>query len=317
MSKYQYSKLVMEKFLRRSFYDAVLELYETAQGTRIISVSLEGNLSLVVNKDESFVIKLNEIAQRADDREDHQQRYKDMGEMKLEESMDRYVVKKEEYQPHTAESVPSSLANEIINLDPVAKESEKHVQGITLDPNKMDTSYDDLKNKYSDGSDDKLNESKGESDSYEKSSDGESESDDDGDPELPMTFHPHAMLPVENQHKAEVDTSGGEDICFLPVGQVDEFKRKLEYKDHEQTELQGKKSPRKRRKTASSTDGDDDGMKADDKVGTSTASVDEVGTGGLQLLPHTATGPIIVEEDDSSYNNGMTESQMAQLAMFQ
>ncbi|KAH9520218.1 hypothetical protein Btru_060295 [Bulinus truncatus] len=319
MSKYQYSKLVMEKFLRRSFYDAVLELYETIQGTRIISVSLEGNLSLVVNKDEVFTIKLNEIAQRADDREEHQQRYKDMGDMKLEESIDRYVVKKEEYMPNPVEPI-SSLGNDIINLDQIPKDSEKYVHMDSLEGGKMDASYDDSKSKYLETSDDKLNESKGESDSFEKSSDGESESDDEGDSELAMTFHPHGMLPMETQqqniHKADMDNNPGEDICFLPIGQMDEYKRKLDYKD-ELSDLQGKKSPRKRRKTTSSTDGDDEGMKVDDKIGASLSSVDDGNTGGLQLLPHTATAPIIVEEDENSYSNGMTESQMAQLALFQ
>ena len=60
----------MEKYLRRSFYDAVLELYESNQGTRIVSVSLEGHLSLIVNKEENFNIKLNEVAQRADDQDE-------------------------------------------------------------------------------------------------------------------------------------------------------------------------------------------------------------------------------------------------------
>ncbi|XP_013094870.2 zinc finger autosomal protein-like [Biomphalaria glabrata] len=314
MSKYQYSKLIMEKFLRRSFYDAVLELYETAQGTRIISVSLEGNLSLVVNKDEIFTIKLNEIAQRADDREEHQQRYKEMGEMKLEDGMDRYVVKKEEYLPIPVEPI-SSLGNEVINLDPNPKDVEKYAHLDTSDGGKVDAGYDDPKSKYSEPHDDKLNESKAESDSFEKSSDGESESEDDGDSELAMTFHPHSMLPLDqqNSHKTDLDTSV-DDIGFLPVGQVDEYKRKL---DHDQADLQGKKSPRKRRKTMSSTDGDDEGLKPDDKIGISVGATDDSNTGGLQLLPHTATAPIIIEEDDSSYGSGMTENQVAQLALFQ
>ncbi|BFY97152.1 hypothetical protein BsWGS_00192 [Bradybaena similaris] len=318
MSKYQYSKLVMEKFLRRSFYDAVLELYETAQGTRIISVSLEGNLSLVVNKDESFVIKLNEIAQRADDREEHQQRFKGIDDMKLEGGVDRFVVKKEEFLTHTSET-NFGLGNEVINLDVTGlpKESEKFALEDHVESGK--SSFDDQKYKYAEGVIEKLNDSKGES---EKSSEGESDSDDETEADIGMTFQRHTVMTSENQQvtlgKTEIDSSSGYDIPFLPVSQVEEFKRKYEFKEQEQLELCEKKPSRKKRKM-SSVEGDEDIVKVEDreKAGMSSTSGDDGSSGGLQLLPHTATAPIIVEEEDSNYNGGMSESQMAQLAMFQ
>lgn len=285
MSKYQYSKLVMEKFLRRSFYDAVLELYETDQGTRIISVSLEGNLSLVVNKDESFVIKLNEVAQRADDREEHQQRFKTIGEMKLEGAVSRYVVKKE--LPNISET-NFSLGSEVINLDTIPKDGEKFP--MELNPESEKIEFDDQKYKFADGVEDKLNDSKGEGDSFEKSSEGESDSEEEVDLDVNMAFQRHIGLSTDNPQasKMEVDTSVGEDICFLPVVQTSDFKRKYEFKEQEQLELLGKKSPRKSKKTAT-IELSEEGTKVEDRekaVISSTCS-DDGSSGGPQLLPHT------------------------------
>ncbi|XP_005091093.1 transcription factor E4F1 [Aplysia californica] len=336
MSKYQYSKLVMEKYLRRSFYDAVLELYETAQGTRIISVSLEGNLSLVVNKDENFIIKLNEVAQRADDREEHHQKFKEeenSSGVKLEEELpyqDRYVVKKEEefFQSASSHQSSSSLDTEaMMNFENATQKEPDKFASQTEDIGtvaKTDNFLDMQKNKYIEGVDDKAVEYK-ESDSYDKSSEGESDSEEE-DIEAPMMYQSQSgMLGDMSQNvthgKVDSENTASEEICFLPVGQVDEFKRKAELNemnDQEESDAAGKKSPRKRRKT-SSLEGDEEGIKNGDKeknTASGTSSSDDGNNGGLQLLPHTATGPIIIEEEEN-VSGTMAESQVAQLAMFQ
>ncbi|XP_046551393.1 uncharacterized protein LOC124261116 [Haliotis rubra] len=75
MARFDFSRSVMEKILRRAFLDGVIELYENSPDGRIHSVALEGTLSLTINKTDSFNIKLYEIAQRAQeidsDRKDH------------------------------------------------------------------------------------------------------------------------------------------------------------------------------------------------------------------------------------------------------
>ncbi|XP_071090267.1 zinc finger protein 436-like [Haliotis cracherodii] len=65
MARFDFSRSVMEKILRRAFLDGVIELYENSPDGRIHSVALEGTLSLTINKTDSFNIKLYEIAQRA------------------------------------------------------------------------------------------------------------------------------------------------------------------------------------------------------------------------------------------------------------
>lgn len=290
MSKYQYSKLVMEKFLRRSFYDAVLELYETAQGTRIISVSLEGNLSLVVNKDESFIIKLNEIAQRADDREEHHHRQKSVNDMKTEAGSERYLVKKEEeFLPNTS-VINSSLGNVVINIDGFTKDNEKFITEVGGEVGKM--YFSDVKYKTAGMMDEKSNEVKEETDAFEKSSEGESESEDEIDLDIGMVLHRHSLIQSENLQtmpgKAEIENASGEDICFLPVAQADDFKRKYEFREQEQVELTGKRSPRKKRKP-SYNEGDEEGVKVEDRErgGVLSTNGDDGSSGGLQLLPHT------------------------------
>ncbi|XP_041368146.1 zinc finger and SCAN domain-containing protein 2-like [Gigantopelta aegis] len=65
MGQFEFSKGLMEKILRRAFLDGVIELYENCPFGRIYSVALEGDLSLTINKYETFDIRLFEIAQRA------------------------------------------------------------------------------------------------------------------------------------------------------------------------------------------------------------------------------------------------------------
>ncbi|BFZ01952.1 hypothetical protein BsWGS_04991 [Bradybaena similaris] len=308
MSRHQFSKLVMEKCLRRSFYDAVLELYETSQGTRIISVSLEGNLTLVVNKDEKFIIKLNEIAQRADDREDIQPGVKTTSDVKVEGGVSKYVVKKEEFLSHT-----SSLVNEVVRPGNAPKHNDKFAIEAIIENGKP--YFNEQKYKFGDMVEEKLNDSKGESDSFGKLSDMETDSEEDVDSDVSTVFQvtaaaseTHAML----SGKVEVEPASVDDICFLPVGKVDGYKRKYEYnQDH----LERKSSKKKSRMPP--TEGDDPEHRAGDIERTPAMSSlhgDDGRPCSPQLLPHTATGPVITEEDSSA---GLTDSQVAQLAVLQ
>lgn len=67
MGRFQSCKGVVERALRRAFYDGVLELYEGSLSERVTCVALEGSLALTINRSETLVIKLNEVAQRADE----------------------------------------------------------------------------------------------------------------------------------------------------------------------------------------------------------------------------------------------------------
>ena len=68
MGRFHSCKPVVERALRRSFYDAVLELYEGhGSSDTVTAVSLEGTLTLTINKAETLTIRLNEVAQRAEE----------------------------------------------------------------------------------------------------------------------------------------------------------------------------------------------------------------------------------------------------------
>ena len=68
MGRFQSCKGVVERALRRAFYDGVLELYEGHGSTETVTaVTLEGMLTLTINKAETLVIRLNEVAQRAEE----------------------------------------------------------------------------------------------------------------------------------------------------------------------------------------------------------------------------------------------------------
>lgn len=68
MGRFQSCKGVVERALRRAFYDGVLELYEGHGSTdTVTAVTLEGMLTLTINKAETLVIRLNEVAQRAEE----------------------------------------------------------------------------------------------------------------------------------------------------------------------------------------------------------------------------------------------------------
>lgn len=303
MSRHQFSKLVMEKCLRRSFYDAVLELYETSQGTRIISVSLEGNLTLVVNKDDKFIIKLNEIAQRADDREDIQPGVKTTNDVKVEGGVSKYVVKKEEFLSHSSSLLnevirpahSSSLVNEVIRPCNAPKHNDKFAVEAIVESSKP--YFSEQKYKFGDTVEEKLNDSKGESDSFGKLSDMGTDSEEDADSDVSTVFQvtaatgeTHAML----SGKVEVEPASVEDICFLPVGKVDGYKRKYEYsQDH--LEVNGRKSCKKK-SGMPTTEGDDPGHRAGDIERTPAMSSlhgDEGRPCSPQLLPHTGMSYVL------------------------
>ncbi|CAG5121146.1 unnamed protein product [Candidula unifasciata] len=295
MSRYQFSKLVMEKCLRRSFYDAVLELYETVQGTRIISVSLEGNLSLVVNKDEKFIIKLNEIAQRADDREDHQPGIKAATEMKVEGGVSKYIVKEEEFLSST-----SNLVNEGIRPGNTLKHHEKFAVEANVETGKA--YFNEPKYKFGD-------------------SDADSDSEEDADSDLSTVFQ--TVVASSETHtltsnKVEAEQASVDDICFLPVGKVDAFKRKYDY-IHDQLESSERKSSKKSARVSHADRSDQENRAEDGERtgGISSLHVDDARPCSPQLLPHTATGPVITEEDSGGCNAGLSESQIAQLAVLQ
>ena len=68
MGRFQSCKSVVERALRRAFYDGVLELYEGHGSTdTVTAVTLEGTLTLTINKAETLLIRLNEVAQRAEE----------------------------------------------------------------------------------------------------------------------------------------------------------------------------------------------------------------------------------------------------------
>lgn len=68
MGRFQSCKGVVERALRRAFYDGVLELYEGHGSTdTVTAVTLEGTLTLTINKAETLTIRLNEVAQRAEE----------------------------------------------------------------------------------------------------------------------------------------------------------------------------------------------------------------------------------------------------------
>ena len=305
MSKYQYSKLVMEKYLRRSFYDAVLELYETDQGTRIISVSLEGHLSLVVNRDESFIIKLNEVAQRADDREEQLSKIKEEEKTSDESGVkeedeeilrQKYPVKKEEeflQSTSCQQEIPSSdldpevlieyenVASKISNVsnqceqENETKEIEKADNFLELDKSKYDSLITENKDqkeifpldKHVDGSDDLENNNQ------------------------TILDHQSQCLSEEataNSLQDKIDTTGNvnteENICFLPTAKIDEFKRKLD-SEGDQFSLSEKK--KKKQRTSSVEEFIEEVKNLEVKNEVPVVSSGDDGTSGLQLLPHT------------------------------
>ncbi|XP_076460476.1 uncharacterized protein LOC143293472 [Babylonia areolata] len=68
MGRFQSCKVVVERSLRRAFYDGVLELYEGhGSSDTVTAVSLEGTLTLTINRAETLHIRLNEVAQRAEE----------------------------------------------------------------------------------------------------------------------------------------------------------------------------------------------------------------------------------------------------------
>ncbi|KAL8603685.1 hypothetical protein ACOMHN_017182 [Nucella lapillus] len=68
MGRFQSCKAVVERSLRRAFYDGVLELYEGhGSPETVTAVTLEGTLTLTINRAETLLIRLNEVAQRAEE----------------------------------------------------------------------------------------------------------------------------------------------------------------------------------------------------------------------------------------------------------
>ncbi|KAK6185818.1 hypothetical protein SNE40_007966 [Patella caerulea] len=65
MPQYLFTNRLMEKALRRAFLDGVMEIYETLNQPRVYSITLEGSLSLLINKSEKYYIKIQETAERA------------------------------------------------------------------------------------------------------------------------------------------------------------------------------------------------------------------------------------------------------------
>ncbi|GFO14675.1 Zinc finger protein [Plakobranchus ocellatus] len=316
--KFQFSKLIMEKFLRRSFYDAVLRLYETAHGARIISVSLEGHLSLVVNKNENFVIKLNEIAQRADDREDpHQNRLTKVINFKAEESTDTYFSKKEDdFEDVPIVPTSNDRGEVVINLDDHLNESDKLMgNGHAELQDVQYTNTNQRMNYYApDELGPKSNDQKPDID-FRHTSNGQLETDQNHQTDQTLVCHnqDQAMEQANAQPKAELDSAGSEEICFLPIGQLDSEKRKYEFDYQEQGQMIEKKSPQKRRKISSVTEAGEEGatIKIEGKEkDVASEENGDVNANSLQLLPHTATAPIVVEEEDSNYGTeDATEAQ--------
>ena len=293
--KFQFSKLIMEKFLRRSFYDAVLRLYETAHGARIISVSLEGHLSLVVNKNENFVIKLNEIAQRADDAEDpHQHRLTKFVNFKPEESTDSYFVKKEDdFDTVPAVTASSAHSEVVVNLDDHLKEDEKLISNmkVTTEENQFVNSSERL-NYFTqqDVPGVKGTEQK-ESIDYKQSESSSADLQQNHHADQSLVSHEGRIVQESTIPKVDLDSSGAEDICFLPVGQVDGEKRKLEFDYQGQGQVIEKKMSQKRRKLSAFPDMGEEGsaVKSEEKEKEEpvAAEAGDVNANSLQLLPHT------------------------------
>ncbi|RUS91758.1 hypothetical protein EGW08_000466 [Elysia chlorotica] len=340
--KFQFSKLIMEKFLRRSFYDAVLRLYETAHGARIISVSLEGHLSLVVNKNENFVIKLNEIAQRADDGEDpHQQRLAKFINFKPDDNTEGYFMKKEDentesYFVKKDDDFPALLtmhsagdrSEVVVNLDDhlKIKDGEKF-SVMTEESQNMNNSSRLSCHIQQDELGQKTSEQK-ESFNYKQLDNGATGSQLNHQHDQNAGGHSEAerILQDGTVPKPEPDGCGPTEICFLPVGQVNGEKRKLELDYHGQVQACDKKSPEKKRKLMSFPDPEEESVppiKAEDKVKEelSATGTSDVNANSLQLLPHTAIAPIVVEEEDSNYgpdmDTGEAQQQQQLATMFQ
>ena len=117
MGQFEFSKVLMEKILRRAFLDGVIELYENCPYGRIYSVALEGDLSLTINKYETFDIRLFEIAQRAPEKP-HLNK-----SVKTEASSSKMTVKKEDIKPKIKSEinrVTSSCDNKLTSPENVA-----------------------------------------------------------------------------------------------------------------------------------------------------------------------------------------------------
>ncbi|GFR71430.1 zinc finger protein [Elysia marginata] len=327
--KFQFSKLIMEKFLRRSFYDAVLRLYETAHGARIISVSLEGHLSLVVNKNENFVIKLNEIAQRADDGEDpHQNRIAKFINFKPDENAEEYFIKQED-DSQAVPSVQTSInRNEVIvNLDDHMKEDKKITANVKVTAGEAQyvitnqrLDYVPVTPQEATSLNLKTNQQR-ESITYKQSDSSELTDSQQTHPiDHSAIIQDGRTGQEDNVLKTEPSDSTAEEICFLPVAQVEGDKRKLEF-DYQGHAGVGKRSPHKRRKLSSFPELAEEGtlpVKSEDKEkeGTPATESSDVNANSLQLLPHTAIAPIVVEDEDSNYGPGMeavtTQGQIQQ-----
>ncbi|KAK6185819.1 hypothetical protein SNE40_007967 [Patella caerulea] len=65
MPQFTFTNRLMEKALRKAFLDGVMEIYESSHEPRIYSITLEGSLSLLINKSEKYYIKIQETAERA------------------------------------------------------------------------------------------------------------------------------------------------------------------------------------------------------------------------------------------------------------
>ena len=306
MSKYQNSKLVMEKFLRRSFYDAVLELYETEQGIRIISVSLEGHLSLVVNKDENFSIKLNEVAQRADD-SDENHKFKNEGaicsnDVKSEEQLMQHKCQSHRYQQIKKEDELYQDDKDVHqrNVDTgIASEFDmSEDSSVVLEPtdctsvnDKSDNFLEIESSKYLDHGTEKKG---GENDTEGHSSNNRSKETDSeivGKNKLLLSSQQANDATYVSQPESKVqilaDHSISGDTNYLFDGQADDGKRKI---DHvEQAGVSGKRSPRKKQRTFSMEEFENENEINDKgKLNTpASPNIDDGAAGGLQLLPHT------------------------------